>query len=452
MNEKFAKDFTKGNVDKMLLRFALPFLLAQILQAAYSLADMFIVGRFMGDYGIAAVNNSSVMSMFITALVSGFALSGTVLVAQNIGAGNEKEAREIISALFSLFFYVSLLITVLGLLGTRMLLDFLDTPVEARAEAENYLRICFTGTVFICGYNAVSAVLRGLGDSKRPLYFVTAACLLNVVLDILFVGGFHWGAGGGAFATVLAQGVSFFWAALTLKKEFSIVSFDRHFFQLDLKKIPAILKIGLPSAVQSTVVNFAFLFVISTINQYGLPASTAAGIGGKIDSFAILPTIAISQAVASMAGQNLGAGKEDRAKAAMFSGLRLSFFFSFCIFLLVRAFGGTLIRMFGCTEEAVGIGLLYIRLTTYAYLFNAVTFIVNGLANGSGNTLFAMANAVLNLIITRIPLILLFTKKFGLGLPGVFLAMGLSQGAGMISSFLFYKSGKWRRRLVNPSE
>lgn len=448
MADKYRSDLTEGNVNKQLLKFAMPFLFAQILQAFYSLADMFIVGRYMGDYGIAAVNNSSTMTVFVTALVSGFALSGTVLVAQYIGAKDEVNAKSTISTLFTMFIYLSLLITLVGLLFTNPLLNILNTPAEAYKEAQNYLRICFIGTIFICGYNAVSAVLRGLGDSKRPLYFVLIATIVNIFLDVLFVGVFHLGAGGAALATVIAQGLSFFLSIFTLYKQDFIFDFKLKSFVIDKSKVVPIIKIGFPSAIQSTVVNFSYIFIISNINTYGLAASTASGIGAKIDSFAILPTIAISQAVASMVGQNLGAAKYDRAKKTMFAGMRLSIVFSIFIFFFVRFFSKDVISIFGCTEETVLIGLDYIRLASYAYLFNAITFIVNGLANGSGNSIFAMLNAILNLIVSRIPLILLFTNVMGFGLNGIFMAIGISQMTGVISSFIFYFSGKWKKTII----
>lgn len=448
MAGQYANDLTEGNVNKQLLKFAMPFLFAQLLQAFYSMTDMFIVGRYMGDYGIAAVNNSSTMTVFITALVSGFALSGTVLVAQYIGAKDEENAKTTIGTIFTMFFFISIFITIAGLLVTNFLLKVLNTPAEAYIEAKNYLQICFAGTIFICGYNAVSAVLRGLGDSKRPLYFVIVATGVNIVLDILFVGTFQMGAAGAALATVLAQGLSFVLSVWTLYKDNFIFDFKLKSFRMERDKIPLIIKIGFPSAVQSTVVNFSYLFIISNINTYGLAASTASGIGTKIDSFAILPTIAISQAVASMAGQNLGAGKYDRAKHTLFAGIRISVLFSVFIFIVVRLFARHIIGLFGCTPETVEIGISYVRLVTYAYFFNAITFVVNGLANGAGYSIFAMLNAILNLIVSRIPLILVFTHIFHMGLNGIFLAMGISQVTGVISSAIFYLTGKWKRSLI----
>jgi len=451
MEDKYRSDLTQGNVSIKLLKFTIPFLLAQVLQAFYGIADMFIVGQFMGDYGITAVNTSSNVSYLITNLVSGFAMSGTVLVAQYIGAKEEENAKKTIGTIFTIFLILSVVFTVAGFIVTPNILTLLKTPAEAYKEACNYLYICFAGTVFICGYNAVSAILRGLGDSKRPLVFVAVAAVTNIILDIIFVGPFKMGAGGAAFATILAQALSFMLAVVTLLKQKFIFDFKPRSFVIDKSKVPLIFKIGLPSAVQSTVVNVSIFFVISRINVYGLAASTAAGICSKIDSFAILPTIAISQAISSMAGQNLGARQIERAKQTLFAGIRMSLVFAVCIFFVIRLNGRTLIELFGCDADTVEIGLQYIKYVTICYLGNAVVFMFSGFATGSGKSIFAMLNAIFNMVLARISLVFVFEDILGLGLTGIFMALGLSQFAGLLPSSIFYFSGVWKKDAIHKN-
>lgn len=451
MEDKYRRDLTKGNVSKQLLRFTIPFLVAQILQALYGLVDMLIVGRFMGDYGIAAVNNSSAVSLFITNLVSGFALAGTVLVAQYIGAKEEENAKKTIGTIFDIFIIASVVFTITGVLITPWLLGVLKVPSQSYKEACNYLYICFLGTIFICGYNAVSAILRGLGDSKRPLIFVAFATVINVVLDLIFVGPLNLGAGGAALATIMAQALSFILAIRTLHRQKFIFDFKPSSFAVDKTKVPLIFKIGLPSALQSTVVNFSILFVISRINAYGLAASTAVGICAKIDSFAILPTIAISQAVSSMVGQNLGANEIDRARQTLFAAIRLSFVFALCIFFLIRLNGARIISLFGCDGETVEIGLQYIKYVSICYFGNSVVFMFSGFATGAGKSIFAMINALTNMVIARISLVFIFADILGLGLTGIFMALGLSQFAGLIPSSIFYISGTWKKSVIHKN-
>lgn len=436
---------------KKLVAFAIPFLIAQLLQALYSLVDMIIVGRYMGDYGIAAVNTSTVLTMFITMFISGFAVSGTVLVAQYMGAKEEENAKKTIGTMLTLFILIGIVITVFGLIFAQKLLGILHTPMEAYEEAKWYLMICFSGTIFICGYNGISAILRGLGDSKRPLYFVAVATGINIGLDLLMVGHFHMGAAGAALATVIAQAFSFFLAVYTLCKGEFLFDFRLKNFRMDQTKLPMIFKIGLPSAIQSGVVNFSFMFVIAHVNVYGLAASTATGIGSKVDSFAILPAIAFSQAIASMVGQNLGAEKYDRARDTLLTGLKLNVGFGLLIFIFVRLLAVPILGLFRPSAETVEIGKMYFKLVTFSYLFNAVTFSVNGLASGAGIATVPMFVAICNLILVRVPLIILFADILGLGLYGIFVAMSLSQMAGVLISAIFYFRGKWKKTMIRQS-
>ncbi|MCI8342450.1 MAG: MATE family efflux transporter [Firmicutes bacterium] len=448
----YEKNLTEGNVSKQLLGFAAPFFAGQVLQAAYSVADMLIAGHFMGDYGISAINSSSVCIMLITMLVNGFSLSGTVLVAQYTGAKMKGEAKSAIGTLFTVFIYCSLVITILGLAASNTILTTLNVPSPAVGEAKNYLRICFLGTIFICGYNAVSAVLRGLGDSRRPLCFVAFATVLNIILDTLFIGLFKWGAGGAALATITAQAFSFALAIKTLYKNNFVFDFKPKSFKIDRSKLKLILKIGLPSAMQSTIVNFSMLFVVSTLNSYGLAASTAAGIGNKIDSFAVLPTIAIGQSVAAMSGQNLGAGRLNRVRSTVFCGLKLSLLFGILMFVFVNLFGQNIVSLFNCSDATKANALMYIKYVTVSYMANSIVFTINGLAQGSGNSLFSLCSAFTSVVIARIPLIFLFETVLGMGLKGVFIAMGLGQYGGIIIVTAFYLSGKWKRSIVNPQK
>lgn len=447
-NKRFGKDLTEGNVTKQLISFAMPFFIGQILQATYSVADMLIAGRFMGDYGIAAINNSSVVIMLITMLVNGFSLSGTVLVAQYVGAKKPEDAKKTIGTLFTIFIYVGICVTLLGQVVTKHVLSILNTPIEAVVEAERYLRICFGGTLFICGYNAVSAVLRGLGDSKKPLYFVAFATVVNIALDIVFIGVFGWGASGAAFATILAQGLSFVLAVYTLYKNNFVFDFKPKSFIVEKEKLKLILKIGLPSALQSTIVNFSMLFVTTTINGYGLAASTAAGIGAKIDSYAILPTIAMSQSVASMSGQNLGAGKIERVKKTVWTGIRMSLTFGIIMYCVVNLLGENIAAMFNSSPQTTEMVLLYLKYASLAYIGNSIVFVGNGLATGSGNSVFALLNAVINVVVARLGLMWVFETLMGQGLKGVFLGMGLGQYAGIITCAIFYFTKRWQKSLV----
>ena len=321
--DSFHKDLTQGSVVKQLLRFAIPFMLSNLLQALYSVADMVIVGQFCGKVGITGVSIGSQINILVTGAAMGLSIGGTVMIAQYGGQKRFDQQRKTIGNVTTLYLILSVIVTAVMLTVGRGLLVVLNTPASAFTEAENYYNICMGGTVFMFLYNAISGVLRGMGDSKRPLYFVLIAAITNVALDLLLVGKFGMRAAGAAWATITAQALSVIISLIYLAKNNFFAAYSVSDFKLEMQKLRSLIKIGLPSSVQSLVVSLSFLTLTALVNS--LPnaeiASACQGIGGKINSFAILPALAISSAISSMAGQNIGAGEFKRAKKTMYVGM-----------------------------------------------------------------------------------------------------------------------------------
>lgn len=447
MADKFRQDLTQGSVSKQLMKFAIPFLLSNLLQAFYSVADMIIVGRLCGTHGITGVNIGSQINILVTGAALGLAVGGTVLIAQYGGAKKFDEQRKTIGTLCTLYFIVGVVFTVVMLLLGTTLLDILKTPQVAYTEAENYYNICMAGLLFMFAYNVISAILRGMGDSKRPLYFVLIATIVNVIGDIILVGPFKMGAAGAAYATVGAQALSVILSLAYLIKNKFFTGYRLNDFKIDKEKAKMLLKIGLPSSVQQVVVSFSFLTLTTLVNS--LPnadiASACQGIGGKVNSFAILPALAMSSAVSSMAGQNIGAGETERAKKTMLTGMGIAFGISVFVFALVQLFPQQIISLFDTNKDVIEVGKTYLRFIALDYIFVPFVFCMNGLAIGAGYTNFALFNACFSSILVRVPLAYIVVNLTSLGFDGVGIATGLASVSSIIVGAIFVASGKWKK-------
>ena len=448
--DNFHKDLTQGSVVKQLLRFAIPFMLSNLLQALYSVADMVIVGQFCGKVGITGVSIGSQINILVTGAAMGLSIGGTVMIAQYGGQKRFDQQRKTIGNVTTLYLILSVIVTGVMLTVGRGLLVVLNTPPSAFTEAENYYNICMAGTVFMFLYNAISGVLRGMGDSKRPLWFVLIAAVTNIVLDLLLVGKFGMRAAGAAWATIAAQALSVIISLIYLARNSFFAGYTLEDFKIEGQKLRSLVKIGLPSSVQSLVVSLSFLTLTALVNS--LPnaeiASACQGIGGKINSFAILPALAISSAISSMAGQNIGAGEFKRAKKTMYVGMIMAFAISAVVFALVNLFPEFMIRLFDTEPELLEVGVPYLHWLTFDYLLVAIAFCINGLAIAAGSTHIALINAFFSSIFIRVPLAYLLVNKFGLGFNGVGMAMGFATVGSIVIGFIYVRSGKWKKRIV----
>lgn len=443
----FKNDLTQGSVTRALIRFSLPFLFSNFLQALYNLADMLVISGFCGDSGVSAVTIGGQITMLIMNAITGLTTGVTVLVAQYIGAKQDDDRRQTIGTMSILYLLIGVGITVIMLFADGPFLHLLNTPKENFGDAKAYLDVCMTGTIFIFGYNAVSAVLRGMGDSKRPMYFVMISTVINVVLDLLFVGPLNMGAAGAALATVIAQGFSFVLSVVYLIKRSFFVEFTAKDFRIDAHKSRMLMKIGLPSAAQGVLVSISFLILTALVNTLDNPviASACQGIGARINGFAILPGMAVAGAISSMAGQNLGAGRYERAKKTMWVGFGLTLGVTLVIFVFVQIFAEGLMGVFTKTPETIAIGSKYLRVLCIDFVLTGMVFALNALAIAAGQTTFVFFNAILSSILTRIPLAYLFADTLGWGMTGIGLAIALAPIPSILFGLWYVHSKKWMR-------
>lgn len=446
----FENDLSKGNVVRQLVLFAFPFLVSSIVQSLYNVADMLIVGNFSGTASMSGVNIGGQVTFILTNIVVGLCSGGTVLVAQYLGAKRPKDMEDTIATLMSTLLAAGVIITVLMLVLRNQVLSLIKTPAESFEEASRYLTVTVIGIIFIFGYNVLSAVMRGMGDSKRPFYFVLIACVTNIFLDLLLVAGLGMGAFGAAVATVFSQALSMIFCIIYLVKHDFIFDFKPSSFKFHKKKMELIVKIGLPAAVQNGVTSFSFLIITTLVNTIGgVNASAAVGVVSKVNGFAIMPAVAMGSSVATMCAQNIGAGQWERARKTCKVGTLIAVMCSYAIFVVVQAFPGQILVLFDKNPDMIASGIQYFRTFSFDYLLVPICFSVNGLFIASGHTTFSLLNSVMSALLLRIPASVLFGSVLGMGLGGIGLGAPVASLGSLILIVWFYFSGKWKENVVN---
>lgn len=446
------KNLAQGNVVKQLIIFALPFILSNLIQTLYSVADMIVVGQFSGTVSMSGVNIGGQVTVIMTQFAVGLNTGATVLIAQSIGAEKYKQLHRIIGTLLTALFILAIIMTVLMLVLHTSILKVINTPAESFQDASNYLIITALGTIFIFGYNALSAIMRGMGDSRTPLYFIAIACLTNVVLDLLFVGGLHMGAIGAGIATVISQAFSVILCVFYLVKHKFVFDFNIHSFGIDMVQLKAILKLGIPISVQNLIGSVSFMFITSLVNSYGVTASAAVGAVGKYNGFAILPVIAMNAAISTMCAQSLGAGNEDRAKKTCLTGLIISIIISYSFFVFTRLFPEEILSVFTKDKDIIPVGVIYLKAFSIDYCLVAFAFSMNGLFIGAGHSTYSLFTNIMSGIIVRMPMAYLYSEIFGLGLYGVGLAVPSATFCSIVLNLWFLLSGRWKKRTIDFHE
>ena len=440
-------DLTTCDIKKGLIRFSLPFLGAFLLQSLYSTVDTIIVGQFAGSAGLAAVNNTTYICNAACNIGMGASVGSTVLIAQYCGAKNEAGIHRTIGTALSISAIMAVILSVLVCSFANPLLNLMDIPPEARQEAYNYLivrSVCFI-TCFL--YSSITSFLRGMGDSKRPLYFSAVACVTNVVLDLLFVAVFEWGAGGAALATEISQAFALVWAFLYLRKnQPGLVTLKPSQYKIHGPTAKTVLKIGIPSSCQYVFIDLSFIFVNSIINGFGLIAASAVAVGGKIINLGQVVVTALATGIGTMAGQNIGAGQQDRAAKCVKIGFWYSLIVGVIVFVIIQLFPEQLVRLFNSDPEAMAESARCLRIYSLMMFTGAVFFTHISIAQAVGATGFAMFTYILDGVVVRISLSLLLTRVFDLGLVGIYFGLGLAPLLSGIIAVIYFYSGVWRKK------
>ena len=446
--KSISKDFTKGNIVRQLLLFTLPFMASNALLVLYSTIDMIIVGKFVGTAGLSAVSQSSQIVNFATMVCLGFSNAGQVLLAQAMGAGKRKEMNDIIGTLFGFVSVVALIFSGIILILQDWILTVMNIPVESYEMARKYLIICGCGLIFTAGYNLVSAVLRGMGDAKRPLLFIGIASAVNLVLDILFTGLLGWGVAGAAWATIIGQAVSFIFSLYYLyrrRREFGF-DFKKESFIPRAKYIGMITSLGTPMAIQSGCINLSMLVVNSLINDVGVVASATFGVGVRIDDIVNKISQGIQYAAVPMISQNIGSGNNERAKKVVHYAWIYSVILTVFFMILYITLGKYLFMIFSDDPLVHEMSSEFIRAILWMFPAFMVMRGSGAFVQGIGNAKLSMVLALLDGVILRIGLSWLFGIYLGWGFYGFVLGYGLAPYGYAIPSMLYFLAGRWQKR------
>ena len=418
--------FTEGEILKPLLQFALPVLLALLLQAMYGGTDLLIVGQFASAADVSAVSTGSQVMQSVTSVITGLAMGTTILLGQKIGQKREQEAGDVIGSGICMFAVLAVVITAAMVAGAEFLTGIMHAPEEAFEKTALYVRICSAGSAFIISYNVLGSIFRGIGDSRTPLLAVFIACVFNIFGDLLFVAVFHMAAAGAALATVLAQGISVILSLLIIRRQKLPFSFSRANIRFHQKLIQKTLVLGFPIALQDFLVSISFLVIIAIINGLGVIASAGVGVAEKLCVFILMMPSAFSQSMSAFVAQNYGAGKMERARWGMVYGMAVSFGFGL-ILSYISFFHGTLLTgIFAKDPDIILAAADYLRAYAIDTLLVSFLFCFTGYFNGCGRTAFVMLQGIMGAFCVRIPVSYLMSRRPGVSLFQVGLAIPMS--------------------------
>lgn len=424
------KNLTSGSVFKNVVYFSLPFLLSCFLQTLYGMADLFIIGRYEGVEGTAAVSVGSQVMHMLTVMIVGLAMGTTVAVGRAVGAKNREEVSKNIGNTITLFLAISAVLTVILMFFRSGIVSLLSTPEQAAAGAVSYLTVCFAGIPFITAYNIIASIYRGLGDSKSPMYFIAVACAANIGLDYLFMGAFHMGAVGAALGTTLSQLLSVIVFLVFITKRKSEIPFAVKYLKPDKKTVLALLRVGVPVCLQDGFIQISFIIITIIANRRGLTDAAAVGIVEKIIGFMFLVPSSMLSAVSALAAQNFGAKKPERAKQTLKYAIAISTGIGFCAAVAVQFAAEPVVSLFTSDLAVIRAGGQYFRGYVWDSCIGGIQFSFSGYFCACGRSELSFLHNIISIVFVRIPGAFLASKLFA----DTLLPMGFASTAGSLVS------------------
>lgn len=426
------KNLTNGSVLGNIVYFSIPYLFSYFLQILYGLVDLFVVGQYCGVSTITAVSIGSQIMHMLTVIIVGLAMGTTVMTAQSVGANDEKRTKTVVGNTVTLFLVFSALMAVALLLSVNGIVNVMSTPQEAMAETKSYLIVCFLGVPFIVAYNIIASIYRGLGDSKTPMYFIMIACVVNISLDYILIGGFDMGAIGAALATTISQSVSVLVALVAIKKHKSTMQVKKVDLKPKKKVMGQMLKIGVPVALQDGFIQVAFLVITVIANMRGLNDAAAVGIVEKIIGVLFLIPSAMLSTVSAVSAQNIGAGKLDRAKKTLWEALCITVSFGMVFSIIIQFLAGDVVAVFTDESEVIRLGDQYLRGYVWDCVLAGMHFCFSGFFCACGWSILSFIHNVAAIVLARIPLAYLASVMF----PDTLYPMGMATNTGSLLSVI----------------
>lgn len=445
--EKRSKnDLTHGPVWKVIIRFALPLLIGNLLQQLYNITDSIIVGQFLGKEALAAVSASFFIYYFIISLVIGIGSGTSVVVSQFFGAQQYDKVQRTFSSFFIFMLVAGVVLSIAGIIFAEPVFRLTNTPEEVIPDAVAYFRIYVGGTFLFVTFNSIISILRGVGESIRPMIFILITTVLNIVFDLLFIVGFGWGIEGAARATVIAQGIGMCIALGYVNNTHPLLSIKKQDMLFDGRLFMESLKIGLPTSIQQCAIAIGLIALLGIVNSFGTNTLTAYGAAGKIDTIITQAVLTLSGALAAFCGQNIGAKRLDRVKQGVRFTMLVNTLFGLLTFCAVYLFGEEMMLAFTKDPDVIAIGKEYLLIVGGFFIVHGALNVYNGALRGAGDTLFPMLTSLICLWLIRIPLA--YHLSLWLGRSGIWWAIGISIGIGLIITYIYYKIGFWKRRCV----
>ena len=440
------KDLTVGKEGKLIFYFAIPMLLGNVFQILNSIVDRIIVGNYLGKTAVAAVGDAFPVMFAMISLIIGITAGITIIISQYFGAKDFEKVKRSVDTAYIFLFFASIILSILGIFLCGPVFRILNIANDVYTDAVLYIRIILGGIIFMAGFNGTMAILRGLGDSKTPLYLLIIATILNIIIEIILIPIMKMGIEGAAIASVAAQGITFLIATFYLNKkhEFIRISFKRVYF--DLSIFLKSLKIGLPSGIQQFSVAIGQIFLLKLVNDYGTDTVAAFTIAGGIDSFAMLPAMNFAMALMSFVGQNLGAGKQERVRKGLITTQIMTAVISISVTILVWIFPNALMHAFNKDPEVVRIGVEYLTIVSSFYILFSIMFVNTGVFRGAGDTLIPMFITIVSLWFIRIPIAYILSAS--IGVRGIWWSLPIAWASGTIFTLIYYKMGIWKKKVI----